>query len=126
MAPVETRFGHNSSTGPSPAIHFALLMMSKSSMTLVCMAEFIVLVCVKGGAALRGREPGSKELDEVAVIDGFGEVFDALLVAPRVVDEQAALPFAEIDVGVIQVDGVGDAGALRVGKFGVGDEFVFG
>src|SRR4051812_23916092 len=49
------------------------------------------------------RKPPAQKLLQCSVIHGFGEEFRALLVAPRVIQRQSALPFAEVQVGIVQV-----------------------
>ena len=47
------------------------------------------------------REPCFEELRLSSVVPGFSQVFDALLVTPRIVDYEATVPFAKINVGII-------------------------
>ena len=60
------------------------------------------------------RKPAVQELFEGAVVNGFGQVLDALLVAPGIIDHEPALPFTEVDVRVVQVYRIGDSRALGI------------
>ena len=73
-----------------------------------------------------GRKPAAQELLLGPVVSRLGEVLDALLIAPGIVDDEVVSPFAEINVGVVQVDGVSDARPLRIGEIRIGDDFVLG
>ena len=57
-------------------------------------------------------EPTAQELLLGPIIDGLRQMLDSLLVAPGVIDYQPALPLAKVDVGVIQIHGIGDTRAL--------------
>ena len=50
-------------------------------------------------------EPAAEELLLGSFVHGLGQMFDALLIAPRVVDDQAALVFTEVNVRVVDVSG---------------------
>jgi len=70
------------------------------------------------------REPAPEELLGRSLVDGLREEFLAPLIAPGVVDDQPALVFAEIDVGVVDVLGLGDALPLLGRELRVGDLLV--
>ena len=73
--------------------------------------------------SLRGK-PAIQKLGEASIVNRFGKMFDALLIAPRVIDNEASLPLAEVNVGVVQVDGVRNACALSVIQLRVRNDFV--
>ena len=71
-----------------------------------------------------GWEPAFEELFECPLVDGCGQEFRALLIAPGIVDDEPSVVLAEIDVGIVDVAGLGDALALLGRELGVGDLLV--
>lgn len=59
------------------------------------------------------------------MVDCLGKKFRARLIAPGVVDYYFASIFANVDVGVVAIEGVVDAADLLRGELRIGDAAVF-
>ena len=87
-------------------------MSSASALTVPPSASFTIH---------RWGEPAPEELLLGPVVYGLRQMLDAVLIAPGVVDNQAALVLAEIQVRVVDVAGCGDPLTLGLCELRIGD-----
>ena len=67
-----------------------------------------------------------QEVGQRPLVDGFGELLHAELIAPRIIHDHPALILAEIQIGIVCVDRLRDALPMSLGKLRVRDLAIVG